>query len=29
MLRTRYKVPNGFCPDYSTGVSCRVGLKLD
>ena len=20
------KVPNGYCPDYSTGVSCPVGL---
>jgi peptide-methionine (S)-S-oxide reductase len=24
-----YKVPNGYCPDHSTGVSCPVGLKLD
>jgi peptide-methionine (S)-S-oxide reductase len=23
------KVPNGYCPDHSTGVSCPVGLKLD
>ena len=22
-----YKVPNGYCPDHSTGVSCPVGLK--
>jgi peptide-methionine (S)-S-oxide reductase len=21
-----YKVPNGYCPDHSTGVSCPVGL---
>jgi peptide-methionine (S)-S-oxide reductase len=24
-----YKVPHGYCPDHSTGVSCPVGLKLD
>jgi len=24
-----YKVPGGYCPDHSTGVSCPVGLKLD
>jgi peptide-methionine (S)-S-oxide reductase len=24
-----YKVPRGYCPDHSTGVSCPVGLKLD
>jgi peptide-methionine (S)-S-oxide reductase len=24
-----YKVPNGYCPNHSTGVSCPVGLKLD
>ena len=23
-----YKVPNGYCPDHSTGVSCPVGLNL-
>jgi len=23
------KVPNGYCPHHSTGVSRRVGLKLD
>jgi peptide-methionine (S)-S-oxide reductase len=21
-----YKVPNGYCPDHSTGVSCPVGI---
>ena len=21
-----YKVPHGYCPDHSTGVSCPVGL---
>ena len=21
-----YKVPNGYCPDHSIGVSCPVGL---
>ena len=21
-----FKVPNGYCPDHSTGVSCPVGL---
>jgi peptide-methionine (S)-S-oxide reductase len=21
-----HKVPNGYCPDHSTGVSCPVGL---
>ena len=21
-----YKVPGGYCPDHSTGVSCPVGL---
>ena len=21
-----YKIPNGYCPDHSTGVSCPVGL---
>ncbi|MGH3290902.1 MAG: hypothetical protein ACRDP7_03770 [Trebonia sp.] len=21
-----YKVPRGYCPDHSTGVSCPVGL---
>ncbi len=21
-----YKVPNGYCPVHSTGVSCPVGL---
>jgi peptide-methionine (S)-S-oxide reductase len=24
-----YKVPGGYCPNHSTGVSCPVGLKLD
>jgi peptide-methionine (S)-S-oxide reductase len=24
-----HKVPDGYCPDHSTGVSCPVGLKLD
>ena len=24
-----YKVPNGYCPDHSTGVTCPVGLKLN
>ena len=24
-----YKVPNGYCPDHSTGVSCPVGLNLE
>jgi peptide-methionine (S)-S-oxide reductase len=24
-----YKVPHGYCPDHSTGVSCPIGLKLD
>jgi peptide methionine sulfoxide reductase MsrA len=24
-----YKVPGGYCPDHSTGVSCPIGLKLD
>jgi len=24
-----YRVPNGYCPDHSTGVSCPVGLNLD
>jgi peptide-methionine (S)-S-oxide reductase len=24
-----YKVPGGYCPDHSTGVSCPVGLNLD
>ena len=24
-----YKVPHGYCPDHSTGVSCPGGLKLD
>jgi len=23
------KVPFGYCPDHSTGVSCPIGLKLD
>jgi peptide-methionine (S)-S-oxide reductase len=23
------KVPDGYCPDHSTGVTCPVGLKLD
>jgi peptide-methionine (S)-S-oxide reductase len=23
-----YKVPNGYCPDHGTGVSCPVGLGL-
>jgi hypothetical protein len=23
---TAYKVPNGYCPVHSTGVSCPVGL---
>ena len=23
------KVPHGYCPDHSTGVSCPIGLKLD
>jgi peptide-methionine (S)-S-oxide reductase len=23
-----YKVPNGYCPNHSTGVSCPVGLNL-
>jgi peptide-methionine (S)-S-oxide reductase len=23
-----YKVPHGYCPDHSTGVSCPVGLNL-
>ena len=23
------KVPRGYCPDHSTGVSCPIGLKLD
>jgi len=23
-----YKVPNGYCPDHGTGVSCPVGLNL-
>jgi peptide-methionine (S)-S-oxide reductase len=23
-----HKVPNGYCPDHSTGVSCPVGLNL-
>jgi peptide-methionine (S)-S-oxide reductase len=23
------KVPHGYCPDHSTGVSCPVGLNLD
>ena len=23
-----YKVPNGYCPDNGTGVTCPVGLKL-
>jgi peptide-methionine (S)-S-oxide reductase len=23
-----YKVPRGYCPDHSTGVSCPVGLNL-
>jgi peptide methionine sulfoxide reductase MsrA len=22
------KVPHGYCPDHSTGVSCPVGLNL-
>jgi peptide methionine sulfoxide reductase MsrA len=21
-----YKVPGGYCPDHSTGVSCPIGL---
>ena len=21
-----YKVPHGYCPDHSTGVSCPIGL---
>ena len=21
-----HKVPNGYCPDHSTGVSCPVGI---
>jgi len=21
-----YKVPNGYCPDHSTGVACPVGI---
>ena len=21
-----YKVPNGYCPDHSTGVSCPIGI---
>jgi peptide-methionine (S)-S-oxide reductase len=24
-----YKVPDGYCPNHSTGVACPVGLKLD
>ena len=24
-----YKVPGGYCPNHSTGVSCPIGLKLD
>jgi len=24
-----HKVPGGYCPNHSTGVSCPVGLKLD
>ena len=24
-----YKVPNGYCPDHSTGLTCPVGLNLD
>jgi peptide-methionine (S)-S-oxide reductase len=23
-----YKVPNGYCPDHGTGVSCPIGLNL-
>jgi peptide-methionine (S)-S-oxide reductase len=23
-----HKVPNGYCPDRSTGVSCPVGILL-
>jgi len=23
-----YKVPHGYCPDHSTGVSCPIGLNL-
>jgi peptide-methionine (S)-S-oxide reductase len=23
-----YKVPNGYCPDHGTGVTCPVGLNL-
>jgi peptide-methionine (S)-S-oxide reductase len=24
-----YKVPYGYCPNHSTGVSCPVGLGVD
>jgi peptide-methionine (S)-S-oxide reductase len=24
-----HKVPDGYCPNHSTGVACPVGLKLD
>jgi peptide-methionine (S)-S-oxide reductase len=24
-----YKVPNGYCPSHSTGVSCPIGLGVD
>ena len=23
-----HKVPNGYCPDHGTGVTCPVGLNL-
>jgi len=23
-----YKVPGGYCPDHSTGVSCPIGLGV-
>ncbi len=23
-----HKVPGGYCPDHSTGVSCPIGLDL-
>src|SRR5215471_2213704 len=23
-----YKVPNGYCPDHGTGVTCAIGLNL-
>jgi peptide methionine sulfoxide reductase MsrA len=25
-LQYLYKVPHGYCPDHSTGVSCPVGV---